>query len=47
MPGMGHDFALYPSQAEFLGRRQDTKPHPYDEDVLNVIINWLEEQLRS
>jgi len=44
---MGHDFALYASQAEFLRPREDRKPHPYDEDMIAVIITWLEEQLHA
>ena len=47
IPGMGHDFALYSSQAEFLRRRQDSKPHPFDDDILDVIINWIQEQLHA
>jgi len=43
--GMGHDFALYASQAEFLNRRTGNKPHPYDEEVVGVILEWLGEHL--
>lgn len=47
LPGMGHDFALYSSQAEFLLRRRDSKPHPFDNDILELIIGWIEEQLHA
>ena len=47
LPGMGHDFALYSSQAVFLRRRQDSKLHPFDDDILAVIIKWIDEQLRA
>jgi len=43
--GMGHDFALYASQTEFLNRRTDNKPHPYDEEVVKVVLKWLGEHL--
>jgi len=42
LPGMGHDFNLYGSQKEFLGRRGDSeKPHPYDEELSKVVLKWL------
>jgi len=34
LPGMGHDFARCSSEGEFLCRRQDSKPHPFDDEVL-------------
>lgn len=37
----------YSSQAEFPRRRQDSKPHPFDNDILEVLINWIEEQLHA
>ena len=45
--GMGHDFQRYASQTEFLNRRKDPKPHPYDDETVDVVINWLEQQLQS
>ena len=45
--GMGHDFGRYESQAEFLNRRNNPKPHPFDEEVLTVVLTWLERQLQS
>lgn len=47
LPGMGHDFSLYDSPAEFLRRRQNPKPHPFDGQILEVLTKWLEEQLHS
>jgi len=44
LPGMGHDFARYSSEAEFLRRRQDSKAHPFDGEVLVVLTKWIEEQ---
>ncbi len=42
LPGMGHDFNLYDSQREFLGRRGDSeKPYPYDEELSKVVLKWL------
>ena len=45
LPGMAHVFDLYSSQAEFLIRGKDQKPHPYDQDVLAVIWKWIEEHM--
>jgi len=45
--GMGHDFKHYDSQAEFLNRRKDSKPHPYCDEVVEVVVNWLEQQLHA
>jgi alpha-beta hydrolase superfamily lysophospholipase len=45
--GMGHDFGRYSSQAEFLNRRKDLKPHPFDDEVLSTILAWLEQRLQS
>lgn len=45
--GMGHDFGRYASQAEFLTRRNSTTPHPFDEEVVTVLLGWLEKQLPS
>lgn len=47
IPGMGHDFCRYSSQAEFLNRRKDPKPHPFDDEVLSTILAWLEQRLQS
>ena len=44
LQGMGHDFGRYDSQLEFLNRRLDpSKPHPFDEEVLTVLLKWLNE----
>jgi len=43
--GMGHDFARYDSQLAFLDRRKSPKPHPFDEEVLTVMLAWLHERL--
>jgi uncharacterized protein len=47
LDGMGHDFALYASQQEFLGRQNDGKQHPYDQKVVEAIVSWLNEHLRA
>jgi len=47
IPGMGHDFARYASQAAFLDRRKDPRPHPFDDEMLTVLLAWLEQQLQS
>jgi pimeloyl-ACP methyl ester carboxylesterase len=47
LPRMGHDFALYDSQLEFLRRAADNKHHPYDDEVLTAIIKWLSDHLQS
>ena len=44
LPGMGHDFARYSSQAEYLRRRHDGRPHPFDDEVLVVLTKWMDEQ---
>jgi pimeloyl-ACP methyl ester carboxylesterase len=42
--GMGHDFARYDSQLEFLTRRKEpNKPHPYDDEVVTILLKWLAE----
>ena len=44
IPGMGHDFARYDSQREFLTRRKEpNKPHRYDDEVVIVLLRWLSE----
>jgi hypothetical protein len=40
---MGHDFAQYSSQLEFLNRREESKPHPFDQEVLDVVLKWIEQ----
>ena len=45
LPGMTHGFNLYASQAEFMNRGKDPKPHPYDQQILDVISKWLEQHL--
>ena len=44
LPGMGHDFARYSSQAEYLRRRHDGRPHPFDDEALVVLTKWMDEQ---
>jgi uncharacterized protein len=44
LQNMGHDFALYDSQREFLQRRDHPdKPHPYDQEFVTVLLKWLGE----
>lgn len=45
--GMGHDFAHYSSQADFLDRSKGPRPHPFDDEVLAVVLGWLEQHLQS
>ena len=40
VPGMGHDFARYESQADYM--RRDTAPHPFHTGVLDAIFTWLD-----
>jgi len=47
LPGMGHDFGRYASQLEFLNRRNDGKPHPFDGEVLTAVLRWLDQQLQK
>lgn len=48
LEGMGHDFARYDSQLDFLTRRKNpSKAHPFDEDVVNVLLKWLGEHLQG
>ena len=47
IPGMGHDFARYASQLEYLNRRTDTKPHPFDDEVVSAMLAWLNQHLDS
>lgn len=45
--GMGHDFAHYASQAEFLNRYAGKKPHAYCDEIVGVLLRWLDEQLQG
>lgn len=45
--GMGHDFARYDSQLAFLERGKDSKPHPFDEEVLTLMLGWLHQHQPS
>jgi pimeloyl-ACP methyl ester carboxylesterase len=47
LDAMGHDFALYASQQEFLGRQNDAKQHAYDPKVVEAIVSWLKEHLHA
>ena len=44
IPGMGHDFARYASQREFMNRRNDAKPHPFETALLDSVLDWLDRQ---
>ncbi len=46
IPGMGHDFTRYASQKEFLNRRADPAPHPFEAKLLDVMFEWLDRQSR-
>ncbi|HXN99813.1 MAG TPA: PDZ domain-containing protein [Candidatus Acidoferrales bacterium] len=45
--GMGHEFGRYSSQSEFLSRRSSPTPHPFDEELLAVVLTWLQQHLQS
>ena len=46
--GMGHEFGRYESQKTFLEEVGNAlKPHPFDEEVLTVVLGWLKQQLAS
>jgi hypothetical protein len=46
--GMGHEFGRYDSQLAFLKEVGNTsKPHPFDEEVLTVVLGWLKQHLSS
>lgn len=47
IPGMGHEFGRYSSQSEFLSRRNSPTPHPFDDELLAVILAWLQQHLQS
>jgi uncharacterized protein len=44
--GMGHDFGRYDSQRAFLEEvGNPSKPHPFDEEVLTVVLGWVKQRL--
>ncbi len=46
--GMGHEFGRYDSQRAFLDEVGNaSKPHPFDEEVLTVVLGWLKQRLAS
>jgi uncharacterized protein len=45
--GMGHDFARYTSQAEFLNRRAGPEPHAYDDEIVTTVLGWLDSHSRG
>lgn len=47
LAGMGHDFGRYVSAADFLDRRRDAKPHPFDNELLDVLLKWLDQQVHA
>jgi pimeloyl-ACP methyl ester carboxylesterase len=47
IPGMAHDFSRYASQAEFLTRSRGAPPHPFDDDLLPILLKWLQERLHD
>jgi hypothetical protein len=42
---MGHDFAQYASQREFLNRRSDAKAHPFETRLLDSLVEWLDKRM--
>jgi pimeloyl-ACP methyl ester carboxylesterase len=45
---MGHEFGRYDSQLIFLKEIGNTsKPHPFDEEVVTVVLGWLKQHLPS
>jgi uncharacterized protein len=44
--GMGHNFALYKTPADFMNQPHDQKT-PYSEDFLKVVLDWLARQSRG
>ena len=45
---VGHEFGRYDSQRAFLEEVGNTsKPHPFDQEVLTVILGWLKQYLPS
>jgi pimeloyl-ACP methyl ester carboxylesterase len=48
LQGMGHDFALYDSQLEFLTRRnRPEKPHLFDQEFVSLLLKWLGEHTQG
>jgi uncharacterized protein len=47
LQGMGHDFARYASQAEFLNRPAGAKPHRYDNEIVATVLAWFDARSRS
>jgi hypothetical protein len=45
--GMGHEFGRYDSQLAFLKEVGTSKPHPFDEEVVTVVLGWLKQHLTS
>jgi alpha-beta hydrolase superfamily lysophospholipase len=46
--GMGHEFGRYDSQRAFLEEVGNTsKSHPFDEELLPVVLGWLKQHLPS
>jgi len=46
--GMGHEFGRYDSQRAFLEEVGNaSKRHPFDEEVLTVVLGWLKQHLAS
>lgn len=45
--GMGHDFGRYGSPLEYLNRRKDAKPHPFDDELVSTMVTWLNQHLSS
>jgi hypothetical protein len=38
---MGQDFGVYDSPAAFLNRVRTKEPHPFNDQVLPVLLTWL------
>ncbi len=47
LAGMGHDFARYASQADFLNRRRSNQEHPFDSDLVRALLKWLDKHLHA
>jgi pimeloyl-ACP methyl ester carboxylesterase len=45
IPQMGHDFTHFASQREYLNRRADPAPHPFETKLLDALFEWLDRQL--
>jgi pimeloyl-ACP methyl ester carboxylesterase len=42
LEGMGHDFAQYSSQEQFLKRRERSGTYPFDAELVRVLFQWLD-----